>query len=761
MTVGVPALRRSRPSSGVACAAVLIVLAAWLLVPDRAELPRHVVSDTAFVLAPAYAAWCCWRADTRSWRVLSTAAAAWSLGSLLWGVQDVALGQLSPHPSWAEAGYLAFPLLAVWGLLTLPGLPSVATGRRRMAVDALAVAASLLLVAWLYLLGNLARADGVLDTFLAIAFPACDLLVAAVVVIVLNRVPLRSASGVAALAVAGVAISDAIYAVLADGAGYRIGGPFDVAWPVAFLALASAPTRAVLVARKDHSRLLPTVPAAVALLTLLASGELRHGLDLVLTCDLIVLLGALCARQVLLSRENAALHRSLEARLDDATTRSHRLAVTDPLTGLPNRDAFTEILEALVCDLVPGDALGLVVLDLDGFQQLNDAFGHATGDALLAGVADRLRDGLRGDQLLARLTGDEFAVVLPALRADIDIVGVATRLGDCLAEPLHVGDLEVVLSASAGVARTRSTVTTASELLRDADTALYAAKEAGGGQYRAFAPVMHTAVRSRMALESDLRRALRAQELFLHYQPVVDLASQRVAGLEALARWDHPSRGAVSPAEFVPAAERTGLVVDLERRVLDLACAQLATWRREHHSLTVAVNVSPRHLHEEDFIASVLGTLSRHRLPPAALVLEVTESLLLDDDHQVLGVLELLRTSGVGLALDDFGTGYSSLSRLARYPFDTLKIDRAFVMDLEGSASASPILTATLAMARGLGMSVVAEGVETDAQLSFLRQHGCHLAQGFLLSRPGLASDVEHTLGKGALPRQGSTAVPQ
>ena len=738
--------RRPRSAYAPACAVGLVLLAAWLMVPARGELARHAASDAVFVLAPLVPAWTCWRAGRRSWRLLSAACLAWSLGSLAWAVEE-ATGHLSPFPSWSAIGYLAFPLLTVAGLVGLPGLTTRAPGRVRLAVDGLAVASSLLLVAWLGLLGNLSRADDdLVGRVLALAFPAADLLVASTVVVVLDRVPWRSRTGVAALGVAAVAATDGVYAVLAGSGAYRTGDLIDVCWPAAFLLLAAAPGRPVVEASSEGSRLLPGLPALVAFAVLVVSGRLSHGLDRVLTVDLVVLVTALAVRQSLLASENAALRASLEDRLGRETERSHALTVTDPLTGLPNRDAFVATLTRLL-----GAEVGVVLLDLDGFQQVNDAFGHDCGDDLLAAVARRLQDSLCGGEVLARLSGDEFGVLVPGLRSQVDALSVAGRLTACLTDPLPVGALQVVLGASAGTAVAEPD-DTASDLLRDADTALHAAKAAGGAQARAFTPVMHTAVRERVQLEADLREALAEDQVFLHYQPVVDLAADRVAGFEALARWTHPVRGAVSPAEFVPAAERTGLVVALERRVLDLACSQLALWRREHHGLTVAVNVSARHLHEPDFLDTVLDTLRTHTLPPSALVLEVTESLLFADDDHVLSVLERLRVAGVGLALDDFGTGYSSLSRLARYPFDTLKIDRAFVMDLEGTSSASPVLTATIAMARGLGMAVVAEGVETDAQLAFLVEHGCDLAQGYLLSRPGLASSVGATLGRPLLP---------
>ncbi|MCW2776399.1 MAG: hypothetical protein JWN17_124 [Frankiales bacterium] len=756
---------RVRP---VLAVAVLAALAAvGNLAPGTGSL-RERVFDAAFVVLPAVAAVSCLRASRRdtagavSWRLLTAGCLAWGAGSVVWGYEQLVLGDAAPFPSLADAGYLCWPLLVVPALLRLPGVPVRRAGRVRLLLDGVVVASSFLVVAWLGALGNLSRSDGGrVATTVALAFPVLDVLVGSVVVVVVERLRrgLTDRRVLVALAVAGVSGADALYSLLAGRDAYVVGGPCDLLYSASFLLLAvvaaapsAVPGSAV---REARGRLLPGVPALVAGAALLLSGRLVDGLGAFLTALSLVLVVALVARQQLLSLENDALSQSLEAKVVARTAElaaAQRRTGLDPLTGLPNRGAFADALQRAVGDPGPGGLVAVVLLDLDGFKQVNDGFGHDAGDVLLVAVAQRLRSCLREDALLARLGGDEFAVMLRHPEAHEVVRGVADRLVAALARPLRLDAVEVVLGASAGTVVADRCDSTAHHLLRDADTAMYAAKDGGRGQVRAFDAAMHAAVRDRLLLESDLREALSAGQLEVHYQPVVDLVADRVSGFEALARWTSPVRGPVSPVDFIPAAERSGLVVELERHVLEAACAQVALWRRTSPALTVAVNVSARHLSEPAFLATVLEALARHGLPPAALVVEVTESLLFHDDDDVKAVLGRLHTAGVGLALDDFGTGYSSLSRLASYPFDTLKIDRAFVSSLDDGRPGSPVLVAALAMAQGLGMTVVAEGVETEPQLDFLVAHGGGSAQGYLLSRPGPAAVVGATIGRALLP---------
>ena len=770
MTGTTVVLLRRRQDAGAA--AVLAVLLAWSLMPGRAPSAVLVVSNRGWVLAPAYAGAQCLRAARRasrpdertSWRLLGTATLIWATGSVLYGVEELLGDAPVRFPSLADLGYVVFALLVLAALVQGPDLRPSALPRLRLVLEGAVVASSLLVIAWLAGLGELDYSGDAAQAA-RLCFAIADVLAASVALLVLERSTGRhaGAAGRAAPAVLVVALGDLAYSTMASTSGYTTGGPLDVLWPAGFLLLANAaarPSRAEGPSRRRRSfgRLLAVAPAAVAGGALVASGRLVEGLGPALAGLVVALGGALVARQAVLAADNAALHRSLERRVVERTAQLQRahaeaavLAATDALTGLPNRDAFVGAAGA-----GHGELVGVVLLDVDGFQQINDSFGHDVGDRVLQWVAQRLRASLRAGEHIARLGGDEFALRVTGLQSAEDALSVARRALEMLGTPLPIDRLEIVPRASAGVA-VGGPGMDVQTLLRDADTALHRAKAAGGGQVLAFRPEMHRAVRQSLALEADLRAALRGGELDVHYQPVVDLRTGRIAGFEALARWSSPVHGRVAPGDFVAAAERSGLVVELDRFVLDAAAAALARWRLTAPDLTMAVNVSPRSLREPDVIADVIGVLWRHGLPASALVLEVTESLLFDDVDHVRCVLAGLHAAGVGLALDDFGTGYSSLSRLASHPFDTLKIDRSFVLQLDGVTGA-PVLTATLALARGLGVSVVAEGVETAEQLAFLRAHGCDLAQGYLLARPAPAADIEGLLSARLLP--GGAAAP-
>ncbi|HVM26200.1 MAG TPA: EAL domain-containing protein [Mycobacteriales bacterium] len=768
---------RSAPGAGRferAAAVGVLLLFAWLLLPVADPGVDAAVSGTAWSVSAGLAAWRCLRRARRrgpghrAWWLLAAAATAWGTGATVWAISCATAGASPPFPSPADLGFLLFPPLAIAGLLLLPGLPLSATTRVRLLVDGAAATTALVLVAWL---AGMAQVQG--DSPAAdvgrLLFVGLDVLAATLGLLVLDRIRPGSlpAARRAAAGVVVVVLSDVLYSALASTSEYAVGTVADALWCTGFLVLASAAgvRGGAIDDPRPGTRLLPLLPAAAAGVSLLLSGRLLTGLDPVLVAVVTTLGGALTARQVLLGLENAALHRSLGRKVAERTEQlqaavdaAHRSARTDPLTGLPNREGFVEAVAEALSTALPDAHSAVLLVDLDRFQEINDGLGHDVGDTVLQAAARRLASGLRSGQLLGRLGGDEFGVLLTGLRGEADATAVAERLVLRMQHPLELGRLEVVVAATAGLAsasgpagdRTACALAVR-ELLRDADTALHAAKADGGDAVRVFVPEMHQAVRRSLQLQVDLRSALSARALQVHYQPVVDLLADRVVGVEALARWTHPTQGPVSPLAFIAAAERSGLVVELERVVLDTACAQLARWRRTSPGLTVAVNVSARHLRERDYLPTVMATLGRYALPPSALVLEVTESLLFHDDESARQVLEQLHTTGVGLALDDFGTGYSSLSRLVDYPFDTLKVDRSFVSAIDGT-SGTAVLTATLAMARGLGMRVVAEGVETTDQLDFLADAGCELAQGYLLSRPGPAEVVGPALTRRLLP---------
>ncbi len=427
-----------------------------------------------------------------------------------------------------------------------------------------------------------------------------------------------------------------------------------------------------------------------------------------------------------------------------AEERVRHLAHHDQLTGLPNRVLLHERLQqALGLAHASGSRLGLLLLDLDHFKNINDTLGHPAGDGLLRAAAERFRKALRPGDTLARLGGDEFAVVQPGLAGSGE-AALAQRLIDTLAGPFVLAGQEVHVSASVGIALSEGEADQADELIRKADLALYKAKQDGRGRFSAFAPSMDTEVQARGRLERELRAALDKGEFVLHYQPQVDLRTGRVDSVEALVRWRHPERRLVLPGEFIPVAEASGLIRPLGAWVLGEACRQARAWQDEGLQLVMMVNLSPAQLRHDGFLQEIDDALRASGLDPRGLELEITESLFMERsegtiDRALLG----LAARGIRLALDDFGTGYSSLASLRRLPVAKIKIDRSFVQEIGCDPEDEAVVQAMVSLGHALGKRVVAEGVEHDAQLAFLRQVGCDAAQGFLLARP----QAPHELG--------------
>ena len=399
-------------------------------------------------------------------------------------------------------------------------------------------------------------------------------------------------------------------------------------------------------------------------------------------------------------------------------------AFHDPLTGLPNRALFKDrALAALAAENGSAEA-AMLLLDIDDFKAINDRFGHVEADVLLHDIGRRLREALPGSVFVARLGGDEFAALVDPAE---DPAGIAVRsagaLIDALRTPFTIAGVEVFVTTSVGIALGSDV----DQLFRRADVAMYRAKSAGKAQYALYAPWMDDVVLGRLELLGELRQARPGEDFILHYQPVLDLATERVVGVEALLRWRHPTRGIVQPAEFIPIAEESGLIVPLGRWVLEQACRQVASWREtmpEGHELSVSVNVSARQLQHPDFVHDVRVALDAAALDPRRLVLEITENVVIGD-HVVVGeMLEALQLMGVRLALDDFGIGYSSLSMLESLPFDALKLDRVFVSRLGASSSSAPLVRAIADLGAALRLDVVAEGIENQAQMTALRRLG-------------------------------------
>jgi diguanylate cyclase (GGDEF)-like protein len=422
-----------------------------------------------------------------------------------------------------------------------------------------------------------------------------------------------------------------------------------------------------------------------------------------------------------------------------------QIAQTDPLTSLPNRVALTRKLEDAV-RRAGNDTSRVAVLfvDLDFFKNFNDSLGHESGDAVLRTVAERLRTVARQEDFVARFGGDEFVVVLPKLgfqRAEEVATQVAEDMLKSLMQPLELAGSRINMPASIGIAVYPQDGRTPAELIKNADAAMYAAKQAGRNRIERFADTNAQPVAMRNKLEGEIRRAIAAEEFFLVFQPQVDISTGSPVGVEALLRWRHPTRGIVGPMEFVPAAEQSGLIHQLGQRALEMACEQFKLWQQRDIFPRMSVNVSAKQLEDPFWLESVRETIEQTKIPAQFLDLEITESMLVNNPDRVIETLSELNRLGVTLTLDDFGTGYSSLSYLTRLPFDTIKIDRSFMHDVE-LASRRSIVQAIVAVAHSLELRVIAEGVESPLQLGVLRDLKVEEGQGYYFSKPLEASQV-------------------
>ena len=416
-------------------------------------------------------------------------------------------------------------------------------------------------------------------------------------------------------------------------------------------------------------------------------------------------------------------------------------AFHDSLTGLPNRALFLDRLERLIKHVHrhPEYTFAVLFLDLDRFKVVNDSLGHGVGDDLLIAIGHRLEACLREGDSVARLGGDEFAILLDDVKDVNEATRVADRIERELTAPFFLRGHEVFTSTSIGIALSSLSYSKPGDLLRDADTAMYRAKSGGRGRYEVFDRAMHLEAVEQLKIETDLRRAAERNELLLHYQPIIALDSGKLVGFESLVRWQHPRHGLLQPADFIPLAEETGMIVPVGWWVLREACTQMTKWREAyplHRELTVSVNLSSRQFTQPDLVEQIDLILQETGCPASALKLEITESVIMHEAPQAAAMLHALKARGIGLCIDDFGTGYSSLSYLNSFPIDTLKIDRSFVAQVDEDGSSIELIETIVALSRILGMSAVAEGVETPEQLELVRRLGSQYAQGFYFAVP-------------------------
>jgi diguanylate cyclase (GGDEF)-like protein len=692
------------------------------------------VYDGVFVLASVA---CALRAvlvprERWAWAALSLAMASTTAGELYWALNFTGAGEV-PYPSLGDALYLGFYPFAYVGFVLL-FRARVRHVRAGMWLDGLVsglALASLAAALAFDAIAGQSSGEGTMAIATTLAYPVGDLLLMLLVAGVFGLAGGRpgwswSLLGIGLL-VWGVA--DTTYLLRTAHDTYAQGGLLDTGWTVGAMLVALSAWRADAgrEARAGAwSELIVPALATLAAGAVLVVCAISSG-RVVAVCLAAGAVTAAVVRTVLTFRDTRRL------------TESRRLALIDELTGLPNRRALLQRVEHAVAT---GEPVALLLLDLDHFKELNDTLGHHVGDALLRQVGARVRDVLRGGDVLARLGGDEFAVVLAGTEDEAGALVAAGKIGRCLEEPFDLESIPVQVDASVGVALHPTHADDATSLFRHADVAMYRAKDLRTGA-AVYVPERDHHSRDRLRVVSDLRAGIPRGELALHLQPQVDIAGGGLVGAEALARWQHPARGLLGPGEFLPAVGQTNVMRPLTERMIADGLAVAADRRRHGRPLRIAVNIAAPNLLDTGFPATVARLLSNAAAQPTDLCLEVTEDAVLTDLDRGQRVLEELRALGVSLSLDDFGTGHSSLGRLIGLPVDELKIDRSFVLGLAADARNGAVIRAAATLGRELGLTVVAEGVETQEAWDALYHAGCDVAQGFLFARPLPVAEFE------------------
>jgi diguanylate cyclase (GGDEF)-like protein len=614
---------------------------------------------------------------------------------------------------------------------------------------------------WYFVLGPtlLQGSTSLLAKVVGTAYPCSDLILLLCVFLLWARREdrvLRPVLLLLSLGLLTLVLADSVFDYLNLQNSFAIGGLIDPLWSLSFqliglgvLALRRMPKLSPIVSLQPSQSLWQTllpyafIPALGLLLLYVWLTPGDNALETGVYVGAVLLIGLVLVRQIVAMRELHALYVNNDA-LTEANRQLEIQATHDVLTGLPNRNVLQRRLEQVTYTARKGDIPAvLLLLDLDRFKEVNDTLGHDVGDLLLQELGPRLQAHLRPTDLLTRLGGDEFAIVLPETDAAA-ATQVAQTLLDALAAPFLIGEHAFDIGGSIGIALTPKHGFEVTTLLRYTDVAMYVAKRAQSG-HAVYVQEIDRHSPRKLALMNELRQAIANDGLVLNYQPKVSLFLSQIVGVEALVRWPHPVHGLIPPDEFIPLAEQTGLIGPLTRWVLERAIRQCRDWAQAGLHLKMAVNLSTRTLYDQELLSMVTDLLEAYRVAPSQLVLEITESMLMDDPERAHIVLARLRERGVSIALDDFGTGYSSLAYLKRLPLDEIKLDKAFVLGLDVDADPADvaIVRAVIAMARPLQCEVVAEGVESLQAWKMLREFGCDLAQGYYLSRPLPAAALE------------------
>jgi diguanylate cyclase (GGDEF)-like protein len=777
------ALRRvSVPLSALA-AAYFALYVGWRLSSFGSATARPLIGDVFFVLPGIAAVAASWSASRRCLDARTASAWRWITASIVFltATFAVTLGYQAatgavPFPSPVDGCYLAFYALFLVGLLRFPKRPETRAGRLRLWIDVAAIVLGGGSLIWFLVLGPTVTGGGekVLNDTIAGAYPVGDLLQIFGLTYAIARA--LSPSSQRALRFLAVGTLMAIGGDMTLGwmnlnGDYSLKLAVDLAFMGAWMLFALAGTVQGPVLHEPAARdnansphhdtgwiggraaWLPYLAPGIVFSLLAYSqfgGSFFQRMSLAVSAALISLLVLL--RQFLVRRDLLSAQGEL----------SHQ-ALHDALTGLPNRalviDRADQMLARARRQRTPIAAL---FIDIDGFKYINDTFGHAAGDALLRTVGARLSSVARDADTVGRLGGDEFVVLLDSLTLDAGPELVAARLLEVLRQPIELdqaGNRALSISASIGIALGYET--TADELLHAADLALYEAKNTGKDRYAVFESSMRTVAQDRLLLGLDLRDAIEDEDqFFLVYQPTLDLETESVTGVEALIRWQHPTRGLIHPDQFIPIAEETGMILPIGRWVLDAACRQGAEWHNQGYPIGMSVNVSACQLDRDELIDDVQAALEGSGLDPQSLTLEITETTLMRNPEAAARRLSSLKTLGVRVAIDDFGTGYSSLAYLRQFPIDALKIDRSFISGIAASKESAALIRTLVQLGKSLGLQTLGEGIEDDVQLRALKHERCDAGQGFLFARPLGAEALEKFLATGNIDNRTRPSVP-
>ncbi len=781
----------------LACVFSMVVLglnlAIALLVPGQQQrgFLSDVVSPAVDVLACTALFIAAKQSGKRSkrlglaWGTIALSMLFYALGDGAWAVLEIGL-KSQPFPSIADGFYLAYYPVFLTGVLLLPEKPASKSERINQTIDIGIVMVAATLGFWNFLIGPSILSNVGLprvEQLILLAYPVGDLVLFAAMLLIINSRSLGEDDFPLILLAGGLLstiVADSIFDYQSLQGTYASGGLLDSGWIISTLLVGLAGVYQIT--SSDHKTnpaehapehgifrklkaIIPYVPYLWLLgaYILLIEGGLQP-----LPMSFVALSwgvgGIICLvliRQIITLSENNKLNGRLQKtnlELQIEISEHGRVeeqlsydALHDALTGLANRTLFLDRLGQVIqyAKRRAEYKFATLFIDLDQFKVVNDSLGHLMGDQLLILVARRLKDTLRSSDTIARFGGDEFEVLLDNTVDEKSILIVAQKIRDALHAPFRLDEREIYVTASVGVVVNLVGYENGEDILRDADIAMYQAKASGKDRYEIFGPEMRTRAFSRLELENEIRMGLEKREFQLYYQPIVFLESGRLTGFEALIRWLHPKRGLLLPAEFLPVAEELGLILPLGNWVLNEACAQLKRWHEKYPNLqevSVNINISSKQFSQPNLIDEVVRALHTSRLPSKALKLEITEGVLISNYAMANEIFTKLQELGVQLQIDDFGTGYSALGYLMHFPINAIKIDRTFVNEMVKSHKSTELVRAIISMARELGMDTIAEGIETEKQLSDLKGLACGYGQGFLLSEPRDADSTEKVL---------------